>query len=270
MNLLELDFNNKLEITIQNKTPVVLTDLTLALLSVGQQYEKFIENETTEQHRAGSELFIKDVRSGSIIVELIAQTLPVLPLLWAGGSLSEWTNYAKDVVDWLAGKIPSRPKDLTKQDLRQWNQILEPVAKDSGSQMNFSVSNGGTVINQFFISSEQANAAQNAIRREIEVLDEPSDHVQRKRVMVWYQTKFDEASLTGDRAVIESISRTPIKVIFENNAVKRAMLNGDPRFSKPWHELAYIVDVSVQTVGGVAKLYTVLNYYEEDTFDPEQ
>ena len=94
--------------------------------------------------------------------------------------------------------------------------------------------------------------------------------MQRKRVMVWYQTKFDEASLTGDRAVIESISRTPIKVIFENNAVKRAMLNGDPRFSKPWHELAYIVDVSVQTVGGVAKLYTVLNYYEEDTFDPEQ
>ena len=133
MNLIDLDFNNKLEITIQNKTPIALTDLTLALLSVGQQFEKFIENETNEQHRAGSELFIKDVRSGSIVVELIAQTLPVLPLLWTGGSLSEWTTYAKDVIEWLAGKIPTKPKDLTKQDLRQWNQILEPVAKDNGS-----------------------------------------------------------------------------------------------------------------------------------------
>ena len=270
MNLIDLDFNNKLEITIQNKTPVVLTDLTLALLSVGQQFEKFIENETNEQYQAGSDLFIKDVRSGSIVVELIAQTLPVLPLLWAGGPLSEWTNYAKGVVEWLSGKIPTKPKDLTKQDLRQWSQILEPVAKDNGSQMNFSVSSGGTVVNQFFVSSEQANAAQNAIRREIEVLDEPSDHVQRKRVMVWYQTKFDDASLTGDRAVIESIARGPIKVIFENTAVKRAMLMGDPRFSKPWHELAYIDDVSVQTVAGVPKLYTVLNYYEDDTFDSEQ
>ena len=270
MTLIDLDFSNKLEITIHNERPVVLTDLTLALLSVGQQFEKFIENETSDQHQAGSELFIKDVRSGSIVVELIAQALPVLPLLWSGGSLFEWSKYAKDVIEWLSGRLESRPKELTKQDLRQWNQILEPVAKDHGAQMNISVSSGGTVINQFFVSSEQANAAQNSIRREIEVLDEPSDHIQRKRIMVWYQTKFDDASLTGDRAVIESISRTPIKVIFENNAVKRAMLAGDSRFAKPWHELAYIVDVGVQTVGGVPKLYTILNYYEEDTFDAEQ
>ena len=52
--LLELDFSNKLEITINNKNPVVLTDLTMALLGVGQQFERFIENETNEQHAACS------------------------------------------------------------------------------------------------------------------------------------------------------------------------------------------------------------------------
>jgi hypothetical protein len=50
--LLELDFSNKLEITINNNKPVVLTDLTMALLGVGQQFERFIENETNEQHAA--------------------------------------------------------------------------------------------------------------------------------------------------------------------------------------------------------------------------
>lgn len=266
--LIELDFSSKLEVTINNQKPVVLVDLTMALLAVGQQFERFMENETTEPNRVGSELFIKEVRSGSIVVELVAQALPVVPLLWQGGSLTEWIGQAKSVMEWLNGKLSKPPKDLTKQDLRQWNNILEPVAKDSGSQMNFSVSNGGQVVNQFFITSQEANAAQNAIRREIGRLEEPDDHIQRKRVMVWYQTKFDDDSPTGDRAVIETICKPPVKVIFENSAVKKAMLAGDARFPRPWHELAYIVDVRVQTVNGVPKVYTILNYYEEDTFDP--
>ncbi len=35
-NLLELDFNSKLEIKINNEHPVQLVDLTIALLGVGQ------------------------------------------------------------------------------------------------------------------------------------------------------------------------------------------------------------------------------------------
>ena len=266
--LLELDFSKKLEITINNNTPVALTDLTMALLGVGQQFERFIENETNEQHAASSELFIKDVRSGSIIVELVAQAIPVVPLLWQGGSLLEWVNHIKSVIEWLNGKLVSPPKDLTKQDLKQWSNILEPVAKDHSSQMNFTVSNGGRIINQIFITSEQANAAQNQIKREIGKLEEPDDHTLSKRVMVWYQSKFDSLSSTGDKAVIESISKAPIKVIFENNAVKKAMHLGDVRYPKQWHELAYIVDVKVQTVQGIPKVYIIINYYDEDTFDP--
>ena len=109
-NILELDFNDKLQITINNTKPVVLTDLTMALLGVGQQFERFIENETTEQHQTGSELFIKEVRSGSIIVELVAQAIPVVPLLWQGGSIVEWIGYAKSVIDWLRGSSTNRPK----------------------------------------------------------------------------------------------------------------------------------------------------------------
>lgn len=268
--LIKLDFDSRLEVRINNQKPVVLTDLTLALLAVGHQFERFIESETDEQHQAGSELYIKEVRSGSIVVELIAQAVPVLPLLWQGGSLSEWLSQAKAMIEWLGDKISSPPKEVAVQDLKQWNSILEPVAKDHGSQMNFTVSNGGVVINQFFIDSAQANAAQNAITRELAKLKEPNDNIHRKRVMFWSQTKFGTGTSTGDRAVIESITTNPVKVVFENNAVKAAMLCGDPRFHKQWHQLAYLVDVSVQTVRDVPKLYTVTHYYPEDTFDPAE
>ncbi|MDI1309991.1 MAG: hypothetical protein PSV17_11260 [Methylotenera sp.] len=269
IDLSDIDLKNKLEIKFNNIKPIELNDLSLSLLSIGNQYQKFIENDTNDSYKVNSELFIKEVRTGSIIIELVAQAMPVVPLLWSGGSLVEWTSQASSTFQWLLGKVNEPPIEVSKQDLKQWNCILEPIAKDNGSQLNFTVSDGGTVINNFYINSEQANAAQNSIKRRIESLNEPDDHLQAKRVMYWYQTKFDDESHTGDKAVIESISKKPVKVIFENNAVKKAMLKGDARFIKPWNELAYLVDVRVQTVRDEPKVYTIINYFEDETFDPE-
>ena len=267
---MEIDFNNKLEITIKNERPIVLTDLTLSLLGINQQFQKFLESETNQDYQPSTELFIKEVRSGSIIVELVAMCMPIVPLVWDGGPLKEWVNQAQAMILWFLGKVKSPPREIQKNDLNQWKSILEPIAKDNGSQLNISVSDGGKVINQVFINSEQANAAQNRIKRELDKFDDPDDHIQKRKVMVWYQTKFDAGSHTGDKAIIEAISKKPVKVIFENSALKEAILKGDPRYSKPWHELAYVVDVEVQTVKGIVKLYTVLGCYMADTFDPNE
>lgn len=267
--LLELDLNSKLEITINNTRPVELVDLTMALLGVGQQFERFMDAEIVDQQRIGSELFIKEVRSGSIVIELLAQAAPVLPLLWAHGTLDQWVKYASDVLLWLTGKLQAPPREIRKQDLIQWNNILEPIAKDNGSQLNFSVSNGGTVTNNIYINSAQANAAQNRITRELQELDAPTDHVIRNQVMTWNQTRFTDNSLTGDKVIIESISKSPVKVLFENQAIKKAMTDGDPNFEKSWQRLAYIVDVTVQYIRDVPKLYTIINYQPLETFDPD-
>jgi hypothetical protein len=268
--IISLNFNERLEITISNTVPVSLSDLTLSLFAVGQQFERFIENELSPDAHASSQLLVKEVRTGSIVVELIAQTIPLVPLLWSGGALLEWANYAKDVLEWLQGKLDKAPQELTKNDLKQWHSILEPVAKDQGSQLNFTVSDGGTVINQIFINSTQANAAQNQIKRALGTLEEPSDTVFRKRVMTWYQAKFDSASQTGNKATIESINPRPLRVLFDNNAVKTQMFEQGVLLGKPWHELAYIVDVSVQTVNSQQRVYTILNFYPDETFDPRE
>lgn len=212
-NILEVDLSKKLEIKINNQNPVGLQDLSLSLLSFNHQFHKFVESETNKETDIGTELLIKEVRSGSIIVE--------------------------------------------------------PVAKDNGSQMNINVSDGGKVINQFIINSNEAKAMQNQIGRLVDDMDTPEDNIHHRKVMYWYQTKFDPESETGNRAIIDDLTKSSLKVIFENNAVKEAMLHSEPKFGKPWHELAYVVDVEVQTVRGIPKLYKVLKYYPEYTFDPD-
>ena len=62
-NILEVDLSKKLEIKINNKKPVALTDLTLSLLAFDHQFQRFIEQETTPDYQLSSELFIKEVRS---------------------------------------------------------------------------------------------------------------------------------------------------------------------------------------------------------------
>lgn len=269
-NILEIDLSKKLEITINNQKPVGLADLTMSLLAFNEQFHKFVESETTDDYQIGSELFIKEVRNGSIVVELVSQAAAIVPLIWEGGSLSQWLKQVEQIALWLLGKQPKPPRDMDRRDFKQWHSILEPIAKDHASQLNLNVSDGGVVLQQFVINSEHANAMQNEISRYIDKLDLPEDHVQKKRVMSWKQSKFDIESHTGDKAVIESISKKPIKVVFQNNAVKEEMLAGDKRFTKQWQYLAYLVDVEVQTIEGEPKIYTILKYYPEHTFDPAE
>lgn len=268
-NIFEIDLDKKLEIKIQNEKPVSLKDLSLSLLAFNHQFYKFVESETNRDTEIGSELLIKEVRKGSIVIELVSQAAPIVPLLWEGGTLSQWSNVVQGICNWLLGNVDTPPKDFSKQDLQDWNKFVEPIAKDHGSQMNLIVSDGGTVINNITITSTEANAIQNEIARKIELLDLPEDHVHRRKVMYWYQAKFDPHSETGNRAIIDDLSRTSMKVIFENNALKESMLHPPERLKKQWHELAYVVDVEVETVRGVPKMYKVLHYYPEYTFDPE-
>ncbi|MDP2128307.1 MAG: hypothetical protein Q8K97_13120 [Pseudohongiella sp.] len=117
-NLIEIDFDTKLEIDIKNDKPVVLTDLTLSLLAANQQFQRFMESEINQEYQVGTELYIKEVRSGSIIIELAAQSLPLVPIIWSGGSLSEWMNSAKAILDWLLSKTSTPPKTMHKNDLK--------------------------------------------------------------------------------------------------------------------------------------------------------
>lgn len=269
-NILEIDLSKKLTIKINNINPVGLEDLSLSLLSFSHQFHKFVDKETNKETDISSDLLIKEVRKGSIVIELVSQSAPILPLLWNGGTLDQWVKVIADTSNWLLGKANTPPKDMTKQDLVEWNKIIEPVAKDNGSQMNFTVSDNAQVINNFTLSSADANAMQNRITREIERYDLPEDNIHRRKIMYWYQTKFDPDSNTGNKAIIDDISNGSLKVIFENNAVKDEMLSSGASFGKPWQELAYVVDVEVQTVRDVPKMYTVLNYYPEHTFDPSE
>ena len=265
-----VDYDRRLEITIRNTRPIEPLDLSASLTALGSQFQRFVEEGMDEGLDASAQLLVKEVRSGSMVFELVAHALPYVPLMWDGGALNAWTTQFAATLQWLAGKTSDRPKDLTKQDLRQINSIVGPIAQDGGSQMNIVVSEGATIVNNFHLTSLDAGAVRDRVATELKALENADSHVQVNQVMTWYQAKFDDKSETGNKAVIESITKKPVKVIFENAEVRRQMMMGSPDIDRPWQQLAYLVDVHVQTIRGVPKLYTVRGFHPEHTFDPDE
>lgn len=254
----------KLTIEINNTRPVELVDLAKSMMSMGNEYRRFLITHDPYIEADGVKLYIKEIRSGSIIAELVALSPYALSLVDHAETITQYAKHIKMLYEWLTeGK--EKPKDIEKSTLENFNNIIEPVAKDHGSQMNIGSFNvTGDLIVNLSINSTEANATQNAIRRELNALKEPATGIHQDVVMYWAQARNQpDSNKAGDRARIESIYRGDVKVKFISDELKLKMLYEEPHpFSK-----AFVVDVAVETVNEKPILYKILELH--DVLDKE-
>lgn len=259
-----MDDKMKLMIEIQNKQPVALLDLAQSMLSTASEYQSYLTKHAPDVDSENTQLYIKEVRSGSVITELVAMAPYALPLIENADSILEYGKYLVEALSWFKGDDKKPDEEFSRKSLENLSTIIEPVARDRGSQMILSgVTINGDVNFTFNIDSTGANAAQNSIRKELELMKEPVTGMHSQVVMYWAQARNQTNSRSGDRARIESIYRGDVKVLFANDALKSRMLfEPDHPFEK-----AFIVDVAVETINEKPVLYRVLELHE--TIDRE-
>ncbi|MDX6385765.1 MAG: hypothetical protein QOK48_3338 [Blastocatellia bacterium] len=250
-----------LTIEIENKNPVELVDLTNSFLSLGEEYKRFVSSHPEFSEASDVRLYIKEIRTGSVKADLIAiatTAAVAIPFVTGANSVIGFAKHLKAAYDYFLGKSDEKPS-LQSAEYNNLSSIIEPVAKDRGSQINFITQNDNrtTVYQTFNIDSRQANEAQNLIAKDRLQLKEPQTQPYRKKVLYWYQAKNDLLSRTGDKGIIESISASPVKIEFEDDAAKDAMLHGA---QNPFLT-GYVVDISVETIQGKPVLYKVLRYH---------
>ena len=157
----------------------------------------------------------------------------------------------------MAGKRDTPPKELDRPNYQNLSNIVEAVAKDSKAQINIGTMNINAPV-QIKTNSMEANAVQNRAKREAEKLQEPITDTKEKVVLYWYQARNDSKARTGDKAVVESVYRGPVKALCVNESIKTKMVLGaDNPFTH-----AYVVDVTVETVKGKPVLYRILDVHE--------
>lgn len=250
----------KIIVEIKNKTPVQLLDLTQSLISFAKEYQGFADSEFEGDYRTETRLYVKEIRTGSIITELVPYAAGLLPLLSDTNTVVGFVRHLKAAVDQLrTPKEPGTRTNLTRTTLTNIASIVDPVAKDNGSQINITGETVNIAPVYLNVNSVDANLVQTQAMREMALLRTPLVGLHENVVMYWYQARNDPTSKAGDKAIIESISSHPVKVVFSTEKIKAEMLRLDENIFKH----AFIVDVHVETVENRPMLYKVMHLHEE-------
>jgi len=250
----------RLIVKIDNKEPIELVDLTKSLLSLASQFSTYTEQYGHSKEEKEAKLYVKEIRQGSVIVELFEMaTIGILPFMENCNTIVDFAKFFKTTCEYLLTGNGDKP-ELTQSDYKELSAIVNPIAKDKASQMNVSTTINGNVVFNFNLDSTQSNAIQNIIKEEIEKSKLPStqDDIITKVVLTWFQARGNIKSKSGNKAVIEEVSKKELNVIFEDETTKEKVLHSD---INPF-TTAFVVDVKIITVQNKPAIYKILKLPE--------
>lgn len=260
-----MDRQSLLRVEIKNTQPVELNDLTVSLASLAAQFRRYAEANAYDIEGDELRLYVQEIKSGSIIAELVALASTTPMLLQHASAVVGFVKDLKNLYEFFAGKTPGavQPQKEPK-DLRNAAGILQTVVRDERGQIKISAAEGGKVVVNLHLSSLEANAIQNRVNNSLARMGQAVSGTHTEQLFVWYQARDENKSKAGDKGVISSISPRPVKVRFKSEEVKARM------FEDPLFTLAYVVDVDVQSINGKPALYTILTIHESFPRDDDE
>lgn len=253
----------RLVIKIENNHPIELLDLTKSLVALSTQFNSYAVKHGDCKENREATLYVKEIKSGSIILELVElATAGMIPFIENTNTIIGFTQFLSSVVNYFLKNEGDKP-ELHPSDMREISAIVNPISKDTGSQLNLSNTINGNVTFNFNIGSTETNALQNVLKSEIEKLKLPehSDEIYSSELLTWYQARDDMKSKTGNKGVIENLHPKPLNITFDSEELKEEMLHSDINF----FNTVYVVDVKIQTIQDEPKAFKIMKLH--DYFD---
>jgi hypothetical protein len=240
-------------VELKNQKPIELRDLTLSFLALGQAYEDYVVSAGHEHIAGNVRLYVKELRSGSVIAELMAKADQAHAFLDNIETIAGFVTSLNDVLQFFLGLSPPKAQPPTKKLAEQLNQIIEPVAKDGGAQFIIQVNGDFHLDKRVMINSRDANAVQNQIGRFLSA-SLPKDEILRGEVLYLRRVSDETKGNIGDKGTIERLSPKLVPLRFDSHAAKQIILDQPYPF-----RVAFVVDVDVRTVSGRPALYRILD-----------
>lgn len=252
---------SSLVLTINHDGPIELVRLTESLAALAESFARYADRNGLAINGDDVRLYVKEIRSGSIIVDLVALAKTVPMVVEQARSILDFARFLSETIRYFRGEIAAPPAETTTKDALDVKQLMSLVAADPQASLQITTRDNSTVNVTVNLSSNDANAVQNRATNFVAQRSAPVTGVQRQMLFYWYQARDQRAAKAGDLGIIEAISPRAVKTLISSDEVKEQML-GEALFRK-----AYVVDVDVQTISGRPSLYKILAVTE--SFDRE-
>ncbi|RZK45895.1 MAG: hypothetical protein EOO97_00290 [Pedobacter sp.] len=125
----------KLTIEIKNSRPVDLAALVDMFSGLNNGYNKYVNEHENFELNQETKLFVREVRKGSQIYELVQLAPLAIPFIENVNSIIEFGSHLKTAFDYLLGKSSEKPA-VDSADLKNIAKVVEPIVKDNGAQLN--------------------------------------------------------------------------------------------------------------------------------------
>lgn len=252
-----LDGGHMLTVELKNSKPVDLIDFTGSLLALAEEFNEYAVGKSADPIPGNVRLYVREMRPGSIIADLMPAGEQLSWVLDHKDIVAGFVTHIKEIAQYFLGNV-GLPKPSCQSAERMF-RMMEPVAKDSSSQLNIMATDNARVeVHQHFHAGFlEAGAVQNTVAK-LRLPEPPATAIQTDRIMMLEQVKNDASAKTGDRGIIESIWGGPVKLQFLSEAAKQRVI----AISENPFQKAFVVDVEAKTARGRPVIYRVLEVKE--------
>ncbi|MBO9403411.1 hypothetical protein [Shimia sp. R9_3] len=257
-----------LTLTLDNSQPIELGAFVSAFTSLAVDYRKSLENKGID---ADAEIYITEVRSGSIVADLMPVVATAFP---AVVSSVEQIGQAIDFVNRWADRLNSLkqglvPEGLTKSELKTFTDAVQAVANDpNGNQILEAATfeDGKREVKATFkFSSRDALNITKTIDAECKRLEEHSNRDHKRVLMYFTRSDIGDAPVekrSGERAVISSITEKALPIMYASTLAEHKIKHEIREADENIFKKGFSVDVSVEYRGDRPIVYKILAVHQ--------
>lgn len=239
---------------IETTNPIELGEFVATFVGLGSQYERFHDAEHPEA-RGDARFYVREVRAGSIIAELIPYSpiaIPALGAIMAGVKhVNDLVKFVDNVRDKLKQyfKPDGRAPDVSKGDITDFLKTVQAVAHDEQGSLSLAVYEDGQKRVAFdFTTREAITAEQNLLNHRADL--EVTTAADYQRVILRFVRPSSEAGKPGrkggERAIIDKISPNARSVLYASDLAEQRMKHELLEAQGNVFRLLFDVDVNVE------------------------
>jgi len=274
----------RIQLHLNVHEPIELVQMTLAFQGLGYEYQSYVKEQNVARGSKNGtndvKLYITKIESNCILAEL-APALPMLgaliPIVSDVNTVVDFVKNTGATIDWLIGiskKEYLKPEDIsyTKKKIGNIKDVVRLVGQNKDANLGLKAlkyeesSGEDKAILEILFTEDQCREAEKGANRALEVLDQREQADKEKVLMYFYQTNIDDpksAGKTGDKALIQSISKDPLSVyILSETDQQRIRYVLDDKSHNPLLT-GFVVDVNIENDRkGMPKIYRVLRVHD--------
>jgi hypothetical protein len=263
-----------IELRICLEQPAELFMLVSAFTALGNQFDQYIKREHPNLHGAAN-LFVKEIRKGSIIVELIPIIQPLIQNMDVILIVDTFvTRYGGVLRRYIEGQSEG---NATKSDLKDLMGQVAVIANDPNGRSSIASiiydETKATKRVEVTFDTKGAKKARDMIERQRIAMDLPAYEVSEKVFMIFYQSNVKTpkpGKKTGEKVIIERIHKKPLAIVYETEMARERIKFETREDDKNLYKKGFFVDCYVEKSNGRPVAYRVSAVHDViDLPDPD-